>query len=328
MRWRVTTPRGVVDARDVLVATNAYADSLVPSLRRRVLPMGSFIIATEPLAPDLAEAVLPTGRMCFNDRNLLWYWRLDDEGRMVFGGRKRLGQVQPRGGPRPPLPVDARGPPAARRYAGRAGVGWPGRAHPRPAPPLRPHRRALVRHRLQRLRRRAQHLARSPHGGAPSTASRFPPFAELRAPPDPAALAAAGVAAGGVSLVPLPRQESMHEDPRGRQRRRGLGLRHDRPAPDVLRAGGAGRPRRGARRAPRPRRPAILASSARRSTPPTAPRSPSAPRPTAPRTCSTPPTPASSCRSSAAPSTPARPTSTWPCRSRTRTPSDRTRSPA
>ena len=153
------------DAGDVLVATNAYADSLVPSLRRRVLPMGSFIIATEPLAPDLADAVLPTRRMCFNDRNLLWYWRLDDAGRMVFGGRKRLGQVTPGGGARPPLPVDDRGPPAARRYAGGAGVGRPGRPHPRPAPPLRPDRRALVRDGLQRLRRRAQHLARSSHGG-------------------------------------------------------------------------------------------------------------------------------------------------------------------
>jgi glycine/D-amino acid oxidase-like deaminating enzyme len=92
--WRVTTPRGVIAARHVLVATNAYADGLLPSLRRRVLPMGSFIIATEPLDPDLARAVLPTRRMCFNDRNLLWYWRLDDAGRMVFGGRQRLGSVR------------------------------------------------------------------------------------------------------------------------------------------------------------------------------------------------------------------------------------------
>jgi glycine/D-amino acid oxidase-like deaminating enzyme len=92
-RWLVSTPRGVIDAGEVLVTTNAYAGSLVPALRRRVLPMGSFIIATEPLGPVLAEEVLPTGRMCFNDRNLLWYWRLDDEGRMVFGGRKTLGAV-------------------------------------------------------------------------------------------------------------------------------------------------------------------------------------------------------------------------------------------
>jgi glycine/D-amino acid oxidase-like deaminating enzyme len=92
--WRVTTTRGTVDARDVLVATNAYADALVPALQRRVLPMGSFIIATEPLDPALAHSVLPTRRVVFNDRNLLWYWRLDPDDRMVFGGRKRLGSVR------------------------------------------------------------------------------------------------------------------------------------------------------------------------------------------------------------------------------------------
>lgn len=92
-RWRVTTSAGTVDAGDVLIATNAYADDLLPELRRRVLPMGSFIIATPPLDGDLAAEVLPTRRVVFNDRNLLWYWRLDPEGRMIFGGRKRLGRV-------------------------------------------------------------------------------------------------------------------------------------------------------------------------------------------------------------------------------------------
>jgi glycine/D-amino acid oxidase-like deaminating enzyme len=91
--WHVATDRGEIRAAEVLVATNAYADALVPALRRRVLPMGSFIIATEPLDPALAASVLPTRRMVFNDRNLLWYWRLDPDGRIVFGGRKRLGGV-------------------------------------------------------------------------------------------------------------------------------------------------------------------------------------------------------------------------------------------
>lgn len=91
--WTVITDDGPIDADDVLLATNAYADSLVPALRRRVLPMSSFIIATEPLGAGLAADVLPTRRMVFNDRNLLWYWRLDPDGRMVFGGRKRLGTV-------------------------------------------------------------------------------------------------------------------------------------------------------------------------------------------------------------------------------------------
>lgn len=89
----VHTTRGPVRAGDVLSATNAYADALVPDLQRRVLPMGSFIIATEPLAPELAATVLPTRRMTFNDRNLLWYWRHGPEGRLLFGGRKRLGSI-------------------------------------------------------------------------------------------------------------------------------------------------------------------------------------------------------------------------------------------
>jgi glycine/D-amino acid oxidase-like deaminating enzyme len=57
-----------------------------------VLPVGSFIIATEPLDPDLAASVLPRRRMCFDTKHLLWYWRLGPEGRLLFGGRKGLGR--------------------------------------------------------------------------------------------------------------------------------------------------------------------------------------------------------------------------------------------
>jgi glycine/D-amino acid oxidase-like deaminating enzyme len=82
---------GRVAAGDVLVAVNAHADGAVPTLQPRVLPMGSFIIATDPLPDELQAAVLPTGRMVYDTRNLLSYWRLDPDGRMVFGGRKGLG---------------------------------------------------------------------------------------------------------------------------------------------------------------------------------------------------------------------------------------------
>lgn len=90
----VRTDAGTVRARDVLLATNAYADAAYRRLQRRVLPMGSFIIATEPLAPELAATVLPTRRMAFDDRNLLWYWRHGPDGRLLFGGRKSLGRVE------------------------------------------------------------------------------------------------------------------------------------------------------------------------------------------------------------------------------------------
>ena len=72
------------------MATNAYADGLVPWLERRVVPIGSFIIATEVLDPDLARSVNPHERMLVDTKNLLFYWRLSPDGRVLFGGRRSL----------------------------------------------------------------------------------------------------------------------------------------------------------------------------------------------------------------------------------------------
>jgi glycine/D-amino acid oxidase-like deaminating enzyme len=88
--YRLTTDRGVIDAQHVIVATNAYSDALVPWLQRRVVPIGSYIIATEVLDPALARAVSPRQRMFVDTKNLLFYWRLSPDGRMVFGGRRSL----------------------------------------------------------------------------------------------------------------------------------------------------------------------------------------------------------------------------------------------
>ncbi len=89
-RFLIETERGAVRADDVIVTTNAYADGLLPELARRVLPIGSFIVATEPLSPELAAEVSPKRRMFVNTKNLLFYWRLSPDDRMVFGGRRSL----------------------------------------------------------------------------------------------------------------------------------------------------------------------------------------------------------------------------------------------
>jgi glycine/D-amino acid oxidase-like deaminating enzyme len=88
--FRVTTTGGAIDAGDVAVCTNAYADGLMPELARRVLPVGSFIIATEPLDAQLAAAVSPRRRMLVDTKNFLYYWRLTPDGRLLFGGRRSL----------------------------------------------------------------------------------------------------------------------------------------------------------------------------------------------------------------------------------------------
>lgn len=89
-RFELRTEQGTVRADHVIITTNAYADGLVPELARRVLPIGSFIVATEPLPLEVQAEISPRGRMFVNTKNLLFYWRLSPDGRMVFGGRRSL----------------------------------------------------------------------------------------------------------------------------------------------------------------------------------------------------------------------------------------------
>lgn len=86
-RFAVETERGAILARDVFVATNGYTDGVVPSLRRRIIPIGSYIIASEPLPEELARELSPKGRSFFDTKNFLYYWHVSADRRMVFGGR-------------------------------------------------------------------------------------------------------------------------------------------------------------------------------------------------------------------------------------------------
>jgi glycine/D-amino acid oxidase-like deaminating enzyme len=83
----LSTTAGEVRARDVLVATNAYTGSAVPALQRRVVPVGSYLVATAPLDAGLVRRLVPRGRVLSDTKNLLYYFRLSPDGRMVFGGR-------------------------------------------------------------------------------------------------------------------------------------------------------------------------------------------------------------------------------------------------
>lgn len=83
----VETSRGAILARDVFVATNGYTDGVVPTLRRRIIPIGSFIIASEILPEDLAHGLSPKGRAFFDTKNFLYYWHVSADRRMIFGGR-------------------------------------------------------------------------------------------------------------------------------------------------------------------------------------------------------------------------------------------------
>ena len=87
-RWHVETDRGVaVDAGRVLLATNGYTGDLVPGLRRTVIAVNSFQIATEPLTDNLRKTILPEGHVSSDTRKLLLYFRFDHQGRLLMGGR-------------------------------------------------------------------------------------------------------------------------------------------------------------------------------------------------------------------------------------------------
>jgi glycine/D-amino acid oxidase-like deaminating enzyme len=73
---RVSTSQGTLQAKEVLVATNGYTGPATPELQRKIVPVGSYIIATEPLSEDLARSCIPQRRMVYDSKNFLYYWRL------------------------------------------------------------------------------------------------------------------------------------------------------------------------------------------------------------------------------------------------------------
>jgi glycine/D-amino acid oxidase-like deaminating enzyme len=86
-RFRTTTSRGTLHSREVLLASGAYTTSATPALRKKVIPIGSYIIATEILPPDLARELSPRNRMIYDSKHFLYYYRLTPDNRMLFGGR-------------------------------------------------------------------------------------------------------------------------------------------------------------------------------------------------------------------------------------------------
>jgi len=90
----IQTSRGGLTAGEVLVATNGYTDSAFPALRRRVIPIGSYIIVTEPLTGDQLASVAPRRRMMSDTRNFLHYWRMGPGDQLLFGGRTSFAPVK------------------------------------------------------------------------------------------------------------------------------------------------------------------------------------------------------------------------------------------
>jgi glycine/D-amino acid oxidase-like deaminating enzyme len=87
-RFRVAAGAGEIAAGQVIVATNGYTGSVSSWLKRRLIPIQSQIIATEPLPPDTVERLIPGRRQLGDTRRLHNYYRTSPDGsRILFGGR-------------------------------------------------------------------------------------------------------------------------------------------------------------------------------------------------------------------------------------------------
>ncbi|ASY65916.1 FAD dependent oxidoreductase (plasmid) [Sinorhizobium sojae CCBAU 05684] len=89
-RHELMTARGNVTADQVLVATGAYTPSAFGYFRRRIIAVGSFIIATRPLTAAEVQSTMPGNRTCVTSKNIGNYFRLSPDNRLIFGGRARF----------------------------------------------------------------------------------------------------------------------------------------------------------------------------------------------------------------------------------------------
>jgi glycine/D-amino acid oxidase-like deaminating enzyme len=94
--FEITTPRGKIQARKVLIATNGYSGAAFPWHRRRVIPIGSYQIATEPLGIETVRSLIPNQRNVVDSRRVVVYYRPSPDGeRIIFGGRAALAEKDP-----------------------------------------------------------------------------------------------------------------------------------------------------------------------------------------------------------------------------------------
>jgi gamma-glutamylputrescine oxidase len=84
---RLTTPQGEVRAKHALLAGNVYLQGLAPQLERRIMPVGTYIVASKPVDPELARSLIPSRAAVCDTNFVLDYFRPTPDHRMLYGGR-------------------------------------------------------------------------------------------------------------------------------------------------------------------------------------------------------------------------------------------------
>jgi gamma-glutamylputrescine oxidase len=95
MKVRVHTSHGTVRAAHLVLCGNAYLGAVAPALARRILGVGTYVMATEPLGPERARGLLPSNAAIADINWILDYFRRSADHRLLFGGRVSYSALQP-----------------------------------------------------------------------------------------------------------------------------------------------------------------------------------------------------------------------------------------
>jgi glycine/D-amino acid oxidase-like deaminating enzyme len=92
---QIETPKGRLHAKQVLLASGTSQIGPLGWIRRRIVPVGAFLIVTEPLPTATLDRLLPKRRMAVDTKNLVNYFRTTPDNRLLFGGRARFAVSNP-----------------------------------------------------------------------------------------------------------------------------------------------------------------------------------------------------------------------------------------
>jgi gamma-glutamylputrescine oxidase len=90
------TANGSVRASFIVLACNAYLGTLAPALSRKIMPVGTYLIATEPLGEARAKTLMPARAAVCDSRFVLDYFRPSADGRLLWGGKVSYSTLAPR----------------------------------------------------------------------------------------------------------------------------------------------------------------------------------------------------------------------------------------
>lgn len=89
------TAHGRITARQVLLAGNVYLQGIAPSLEARIMPVGTYIVATEPLGEPMARQLIPCNAAVCDNNFVLDYFRFGADASLLYGGRVSYSTATP-----------------------------------------------------------------------------------------------------------------------------------------------------------------------------------------------------------------------------------------